>query len=580
MTNLKKNLALILALIMCLTALSACTPVSEPMQIHESVTALKEKLEYINREEGAVKANLYFDNTQSMHGYICDGASFDSDFAIVCEDIIDVMKGYNDYTLNALKADEAKVLQWTEMSVGEFSSFRAKEFYTYTGSFAKSTDGPLSTLFKNENTPVNFDELNVFITDLAEQQLNNKELAIIINDIVLNKEDHSVALFCIDSMFSGTAYAPVSGSITDGAVDMKEVTYEGERPIYCLVVGPTMEVISMAETLEGNLEGSGFVKGENYNVATVLSKRGIQYSSIENAEFEVFENYCSDPSISEDSDYDQYPAIFGFENSNLNFNMQHANYDELFEVDTTYPGLCYNYNIEIGSLEKTTFGNGSINFTVPLSSLADGSAATDVEYSINADSIKVYGYCEKFYDVTDEYGDVVNEESKWEWEEIPHFDCFEKTGCYLQLPEMKFLANETVIERITDAETNENLEIEEFPKSKLPLYTVDNENGVLWINIRFDNITELEEKYNAITINFNIDGSRKLSENVPQWIKDYSLVEKDEVSDDEFISKTTGLQEFYSFLIGKMSSAQERKKFETFMTKNVTDVVVNVAFAE
>lgn len=581
MSDIKKRIAVILALVLFLATLTGCPPQPPGGDIHESVIALADKLGGItDKSEGSVKANLYFDNTQSMHGYICDGSSEKSVFAIACQDIIDVMKGYNDFTLNALKADDKKVLRWNSMSAGEFSSFRAKDFYTYTGSFEKSTDGPLSTLFKNEKTPVNFDELNVFVTDLAEQNLNNKDLAIIINDIVLNKEDHSVALFCIESMFIGTAYAPESGLVTESAVDMRAVNYEGERPFYCLVVGPTIEVVSMCDAIEGSIEGSGLIKGEDYNVATILAKRGIRYSSIENAEYKVFNDYCSDPAESDNNDYEQYPETFNFNNTNLNFNMQSVNCDEIFEVDKTYPGLCYQYSTEIGSLEKSTFGNGSLNFVIPMADLIDGSAATDVDYSINADSIKVYGYSEKFYDVTDEFGDVVDEESKWEWEEIPAFECFESTDAYMKLPEMTYLENESTIYRISDYETNEGLEIDEFPKKALPLYKVDNESGAIWVNIRFKDIEALEDKYSAITVNFNIDGSRKVSENIPGWISDYSLVEKATVSDDEFISKTTGLQEFYSFLIGKMSSAQERNKFESFMTKNVSDVVVSVDLSE
>lgn len=581
MSNIKKRMAIILGLIVLLSTLTGCPPKPKEPPIHESVTALDAKLALLDEQEGTVKANLYFDNTQSMHGYICDGSSEKSIFAIVCEDIIDVMKGYNEYTLNALKADETKTLRWSGMSAGEFSSFRAKDFYTYVGSFEKNTDGPLSTLFKNENSPVNFDELNVFITDLAEQNLNNKDLAIIINDIVLNKEDHSVALFCIDSMFTGTAYAPESGLVTDSAVDMRSVDYEGERPFYCLVVGPTMEVVSMCEGIEGNIVNSGLVKGEDYNAVTVLSKRGIQYSSIENAEYEVFNDYCSDPEITEDSDYDQYPETFHFGNTNLNFNMQSAKYDEIFDnVEKNYPGLCYKYSTEFGSLEKSTFGNGSLNFVIPAADLADGSPASDVTYSINAGSVKVYGSFEKVYDVTDEFGDVVDEEVKIEWEEIPAFELFDSSESYMTLPELKYLENGETVYRISDFETNEGLDIEEYPKKELPLYVVDNPSGAIWVNIRFKDISALEEKYSAITVTFNIDGSRSISDKVPGWISDYTLVDKAVVSDDEFISKTTGLQEFYLFLIGKMSSAQERQKFEAYMTKNVSDIVVNVGFAE
>ena len=580
MSGITKKISVILVLVMLLLTFTACGKnKGDGMQIHESVTNLEQKLSEVNSQPGTVKANLYFDNTQSMHGYVCDGYSGKSIFDIVCQDIIDVLRGYNDYTLNALRADDKKVLQWKKMSVGEFS-YTAKDFYTYTGSFAKKTDGPLSTLFEDEKTPVNFDELNLFITDLAEQNLNNKDLAIIINDIVLNKSDHSVVLFCIDSMFTGTAYAPESGVVTDSAVDMREVNYNGERPFYCLVVGPTIEVIAMRDALKGSIDGSGLIEGEDYNIATVLSKRGIQYSSIENAEYAVFNDYCSDPEKNEENDYYLYSRTFGFDNSNLNFNMQSVKYDEIFDVNKTYPGLCFDYNTVNGSREKSTYGNGSLNFIIPMSDLADGSKATDVKYSINAESVKVYGCCQNEYEVTNEDGRAEDVEIRYEWEEIPYFDCFEKTESYMSLPEMKYLEKGEIIYRISDYETNAGLEKDDFPKEKLPLYTVDNESGEIWINIRFKDIKAIKEKYSAITICFNIDASRNVSDEVPPWISEYTLVEKSVVSDDEFISKTTGLREFYSFLVGKMSSKTERDKFETYMTKNVSDIVVNVDFVK
>ena len=152
-----------------------------------------------------MKANLYFDNTQSMYGYI----NAASNFAVACGDLIDTVKGYANYSMNALVRKDNGFLGWGDVDI---SNFRSKDFYTFNkGSFnnAAGEYGPLGLLFKNANSPVNFDELNVFITDLAEQQLNNKELAQRINEVLTENDNRSAALYYINSNFSGLASVPV-----------------------------------------------------------------------------------------------------------------------------------------------------------------------------------------------------------------------------------------------------------------------------------------------------------------------------------------------------------------------------------
>ena len=42
-------------------------------------------------------------------------------------------------------------------------------------------------------------------------------------------------------------------------------------------------------------------------------------------------------------------------------------------------------------------------------------------------------------------------------------------------------------------------------------------------------------------------------------------------------SKTVGLNDFYTYLIGRMSSKVERDKYEVKMSRVITDVVITVA---
>lgn len=553
-----------------------------------------ELIDAVNKSQvpaGSTKANLYFDNTQSMYGYICNDTTMRSNFTIVCQNLADVVKGFNDFSINTLcpnhdkpLGDGAYALEWKDIGANGFTKFKQENFYTFwetsKGSFDRANDqyGPLQMLFNSSTTPVNFDELNLFITDLAEQELNNKLLAEKINDIVLERDDHSVAIYCVKSNFSGYASVPASGITDGGSVEMiNNDNFNGERPFYCVIVGPTIEVVSICESLNDTFEDSGLVENQDFFSAKILSKRGLQYSPITNAESEVFGNLSAD----EDGkyhDYEQYPMGISLANSNFNFNVSPLHYDEIFEEcnDELY-GIYYQYDTEAGSLEKSTFGDAVINFAIPLSSLSDGSPALNTKYSLTEDMIKVYGWTEKEVIVTDEYGDEFPE-TKYEWEEISHQELFNSSDHYMEAPVCEFWGNGETIERVSDYATNEDLKMEEYPKDKLPLYTVENESGALRIKLRFNNMDVLAEKYEAITIVCNINAKKDLDKNIPDWIREFNLSDSESASasNPNVYKKTAGLLNFYKFLIGDMSSQGEKNKHEAAMTKNITDVVVTV----
>ncbi len=583
---MKKIFAVISLIVVFAIMMTGCSGGAGESIIHSSETELIDILNENSKSAGSTKANMYFDNTQSMFGYICDNTNMRSNFTIVCQDLSNIVKGYNDFSIWTLEPNEAELLKWGEIGASGFEKFKQKDFYTFwdskthKGQFDRENGeyGPLQSLFNNSASPVNFDELNVFITDLAEQELNNKLLAEKINNIVLDKEDHSVALYCIKSNFKGYASVPASGITDKGAVEMlNNDNFTGVRPFYCIIVGPTIEVVSMCNSLDETLNGSGLKENTDFFSAKVLSKRGLKYSPITNAEYEIFSNLFVD----EDNkyhDYDQYQSGLNFGNTNLNFNVTPVHYDQIFgETVSGLSGLYYYYDLEAGSLEKSTFGQAAINFVIPLSDLSDGSPAEHVEYMLNKEMIKVYGYCEKEVVSTDEYGEETSE-TVYEWEEIDHQPLFNSSSPYMEAPVCEFWGKGETIERVVDFKNNEDLKLEEYPSDKLALYTVENESGALRIKFAFNNIDALAEKYELITIVCSVNAKKELDTNIPQWIKDLNLSDSAEASphNAEVYEKTAGLEHFYSFLIGDMSSASEREKFESKMTKNVTDVVVTV----
>lgn len=583
---MRKFLKIMAAAIMCLfmvVNLVGCTPDAVP--VSEEVIALENTIKKAELPANSVKANLYFDNTQSMYGYI----NAASNFAVACGDLIETVKGYANYSMNALVRKDNGFLGWGNVDI---SNFRSKDFYTFNkGSFnnAAGEYGPLGLLFKNANSPVNFDELNVFITDLAEQQLNNKELAQRINEVLTENDNRSAALYYINSNFSGLASVPVPSSVVSGQVRMTDENYTGTRPFYCLIVGPTSEVVNICNVLNDSLKGSGLQSGRDFDYLTVLSKRGLQYTPISkmdgdnavlNVDAEPFDNMCAE---GKRSDYDEYPSVT-HENSNFNFNVELCKSDDdsmYYDADHMLPGLYYKYTTDSGrgSLEKSTYGIATMNFAIKLSDLANGEPANNTEYSIPKESLKVSGLKLEEYEVTDEYGDSDGTEEAFVWEDIPMKDLLESSEPYMDMPTCQLLENGKTLDRVRDFASNDTLrEIEEYPKDALNLYTVNNKSGALIVRVNFKEMNKLAKMYSKLTISFKVMGKRPYEENTPGWIGNLNLADNVvPTAANGLYSKTVGLNDFYTYLVGRMSSKVERDKYEVKMSRVITDVVITVA---
>lgn len=579
-------LKIMAAAIMCLfmvVNLEGCRPDAVP--VSEEVIALENTIKKAELPANSVKANLYFDNTQSMYGYI----NAASNFAVACGDLIETVKGYANYSMNALVRKDNGFLGWGNVDI---SNFRSKDFYTFNkGSFnnAAGEYGPLGLLFKNANSPVNFDELNVFITDLAEQQLNNKELAQRINEVLTENDNRSAALYYINSNFSGLASVPVPSSVVRGQVRMTDENYTGTRPFYCLIVGPTSEVVNICNVLNDSLKGSGLQSGRDFDYLTVLSKRGLQYTPISkmdgdnavlNVDAEPFDNMCAE---GKRSDYDEYPSVT-HENSNFNFNVELCKSDDdsmYYDADHMLPGLYYKYTTDSGrgSLEKSTYGIATMNFAIKLSDLANGEPANNTEYSIPKESLKVSGLKLEEYEVTDEYGDSDGTEEAFVWEDIPMKDLLESSEPYMDMTTCQLLENGKTLDRVRDFASNDTLrEIEEYPKDALNLYTVNNKSGALIVRVSFKEMNKLAKMYSKLTISFKVMGKRPYEENTPGWIGNLNLADNVvPTAANGLYSKTVGLNDFYTYLVGRMSSKVERDKYEVKMSRVITDVVITVA---
>ena len=121
---MRRFLKIMAAAIMCLLMvvnLVGCVCVVDSEPVSEEVIALENTIKKAELPANSVKANLYFDNTQSMYGYI----NAASNFAVACGDLIETVKGYANYSMNALVRKDNGFLGWGNV---DKSNFRSKDF--------------------------------------------------------------------------------------------------------------------------------------------------------------------------------------------------------------------------------------------------------------------------------------------------------------------------------------------------------------------------------------------------------------------------------------------------------------------
>lgn len=573
---MKKKVLAVFILILCFTMMfTGCCP--EELSIPKYITDLAESL--IVDESKLKTVNVYIDNTQSMYGFVNEGKG-KSNYVIAIDKLSDIVRGYNRFGFNVLKPDKDNYLQWKTLnSEYDIKDFTKKSFYTFSGFFKDRSQGPLQTLFNNKST-VDFDNLNIFITDMAEQNLRNKDLADTINNIVLSRPDYSVLLLCVKSQFSGFASVPVFGSIENGATKLlstkQGADYTGVRPFYCLAIGQTSEILHLSEMLSRSLTDSGLRENSDFYKTEIISGRGLQKTSpydVVSADFEK-------PDIYE-------IASVTPENTCVNFNMDIISNEEFFtDVNNTIPGICYEYNTD-DSQDKTSFNKAKINFLLPLSDLTNGKPADETMYFLETESVgsneimlcDVYGWEEKITTVTNEDGEE-EELSEWIWTKNESHDWFKSTNPFVRV-DLYYIKDGTQLLSLNDYDTNPDHKEFEFPKELLPVTTVNNKSGAILFEVSFDKINEID--YDCISLDFKLFASRKQDgQNIPQWINDFDLGDAGSPNFDnplqskKYFEKTPGLVSFYKYLINVRSSVQAKDEYEGFMTKKVSEIPVTI----
>ncbi len=485
-----------------------------------------------------IELNLFYDNTKSMQGYINgdSGKEFSNTFIKTTDVLCSIMESadFDGSVVYRLEENNGNhILEWEDFETSDFSEcYTKKNFYSFSENshFESSTNGPLQSLFSGGNdSPVDFDKLNVFITDMNEQNLNNTDLAKKIYDATKNQKDYSILLYCINSEFHGMVYVPTD-KVKDEHRPMKEYDYKGYKPFYLLAVGKTYDIVEFSKRLSKGFEDKQLTEGKDYFRADILSNYGLKTVELENIiteskKFNRNELYVPNTFIEGD-------------NTQLNMNVENILWKELFK-NQQCNALCFRHYETLQS--KTEKNKAKINIYIPFPELVDGTSPDDV--TLTLDNSFVNGersfICEVKSFMEDNNRWDTSEETEWS-------DLFTiKTNKVNKDEKVLFVNNYESVKEAYDFA---------FDTEEEKYINLNLQNGGLIVTIDFKNVDTI--KGELIALNLKVYASRKqYSENTPEWMDNFdydrSYKSENEISEEEReCTKTKKLINFYEVLKG------------------------------
>lgn len=206
----------------------------------------------------SAKVDIYYDNTQSMHGFGAQGGNV----VRVVTALRDMANQYTNASIFTLEpTNGTTALQWTPYSGDLRQSMAEQSFYTYGETFEQGT-GPLQMLYYAGNI-LDPAAINVVVTDLAEQNVDSSDLAARINAEVLSQDGYSAALIGIQGEFHGRKQF----SDLDQVNVMDGVQVDGYVPLYILITGPDADLDAFLGNLSKQFSAYELVDGADYVIA-------------------------------------------------------------------------------------------------------------------------------------------------------------------------------------------------------------------------------------------------------------------------------------------------------------------------
>lgn len=249
-------------------------------------------------EHGSLPIDTYYDNTASMFGYGVmssqageDGFSM-SHLITALREVNSMWDGNAGYEASnyILESGQDGTLRWVEKGenyIWTHYNGEKDNFYTgRTGNYGslpmrdEEKAGPMAMLLYDTQSAdgstirakLNTDAINVMMTDLEEQGLNNVAFFNAIHNQILSKGGYAVCILAVKCRFQGETYRPNPHELSS---DVLTKTIDGSRPLYLVMTGPDEQLGYYVEDLLDNLYAQNDLMGENFQL--VYFQPGIGY---------------------------------------------------------------------------------------------------------------------------------------------------------------------------------------------------------------------------------------------------------------------------------------------------------------
>lgn len=323
------------------------------------------------KNEAVIPAKIYFDNTGSMEGFTRDenGARRPDDR------YVKMMRCLRDMgriqTIENYVLDE-KQQEWISYGGSLYEDFVKDGFHI--GWYTKQ--GPLSKLYFEDRIDENY--VNIVLTDLAEQNMNNTQLAEKIQKLC-DEKGCEADLYAFKFLFYGDTQVPNPGSVSG----MLNERVEGEKPYYIIMTGPKNYMDKYRKEFKDLLFSAGLEEGEDYFAATSgidINEDWVDLADVIFADFATFEDIkleSSEKSNEVAEEGEDSSELIAMKSKNLTV---YEDTLQLFSGESPVEIKAFQYERAKGVSSK--LGDWRLNFFIPLSDGENPRITYECEYHV------------------------------------------------------------------------------------------------------------------------------------------------------------------------------------------------------
>lgn len=321
-----------------------------------------------------VPVRIYFDNTGSMEGFTIDQDGKRNPCAAYAK----LMRCLRD--MGRMQTAEYYVLDldtqdWALYEESLYENFYTKDFHVW---WRSGQPGPLSKLYMDNRIDENY--INIVLTDLAEQNLNNTQLAEQIQKMCLDKNCEA-DLFAFKFEFNGATQVPDPNA----ASGMLQETVHGEKPYYMIITGRSDYMEKYRAELRELMEDAGLEEGLDFFTATSKTTVSYELFSISDVIFEPFADYEQILQESEEKEKRDKAKEKGEENdieeeSENTWSKNLLQYEDTAQISPDDEFAAFYYQ-KVDGVSKAQ-GDWRLNFYMPLKDFADSQMKYSYQYHI------------------------------------------------------------------------------------------------------------------------------------------------------------------------------------------------------